>query len=298
MINFWIGVAEQGLLFSIMAFGVYITYKILDFPDLSVDGTFPLGASVTALLLVNGANPVLACLLAFCAGMAAGFVTGVLHVKFKITNLLSGILVMIGLYSVNLRIMGKANTPLFNAKTIFSGEIPSMLVILALALIVKVFLDLLFKTKFGFILKATGDNHNMVTSLGIDIGMIKIIGIMLSNGLVALSGSVMAQYQRFSDVGMGSGIIVMGLASIIMGESMLKALPFRFGTACALLGSLLYKGSIAAALKAGLPPTDLKLVTSIIVIAALAVYNGGLKMKLKRNLLFGGVKAVTDTKSA
>lgn len=298
MNNFWIGVLEQGLLFSIMALGVYITYKILDFPDLSVDGTFPLGASVTALLLVKGANPILACMISLCAGMAAGFVTGVLNVKFKITNLLSGILVMIGLYSVNLRIMGKANTPLFNAKTIFSGDIPSVFVILALALIVKIVLDLLFKTKFGFILKATGDNQNMVTSLGIDIGMIKIIGIMLSNGLVALAGSVMAQYQRFSDVGMGSGVIVMGLASIIMGETILKALPFRFGTACALFGSLLYKASIAMALKAGLPPTDLKLITSVIVITALAVYNGGFKMKIKGNLNFGGVKAVTNTKSA
>lgn len=298
MSNFWIGVLEQGLLFSIMALGVYITYKILDFPDLSVDGTFPLGAAVTAMLLVKGINPILACLLSMCAGMAAGFVTGVLHVKFKITNLLSGILVMIGLYSVNLRIMGKANTPLFNAKTIFSGDIPYVFVILALALIVKIVLDLLFKTKFGFILKATGDNQKMVTSLGIDIGLIKIIGIMLSNGLVALAGSVMAQYQRFSDVGMGSGVIVMGLASIIMGETILKALPIRFGTACALFGSLLYKASIAMALRAGLPPTDLKLITSIIVITALAVYNGGFKMKIKGNLNFGGVKAVTNTKSA
>ncbi|MDD2482354.1 MAG: ABC transporter permease, partial [Lutispora sp.] len=178
------------------------------------------------------------------------------------------------------------------------GDIPSVFVILALALIVKIVLDLLFKTKFGFILKATGDNQKMVTSLGIDIGMIKIIGIMLSNGLVALAGSVMAQYQRFSDVGMGSGIIVMGLASIIMGETILKALPIRFGTACALFGSLLYKASIAIALRAGLPPTDLKLITSIIVITALAVYNGGFKMKIKRNLIFGGVKAVTNTKSA
>lgn len=296
MINFWIGVIEQGLLFSIMAFGVYITYKILDFPDLSVDGTFPLGAAVTAMLLVKGTNPILACIASVFAGMAAGFVTGILHVKFKITNLLSGILVMIGLYSVNLRIMGKANTPLFNVKTIFSGSIPSVLVILVLALIVKILLDLLFKTKFGFILKATGDNHNMVTSLGIDTGMVKIIGIMLSNGLVALAGSIMSQYQRFSDVGMGSGIVVMGLASIIMGESLLKALPFRFATASAFIGSLLYKSSIAMALKAGLPPTDLKLITSIIVITALAIYNEGLKMKFKQNLGFGGVRVVTNNK--
>lgn len=297
MIDFWIGVLEQGFLFSIMTFGVYITYKILDFPDLSVDGTFPLGAAVTAMLLVRGINPIFACLASVFSGMAAGFVTGILHVKLKITNLLSGILVMIGLYSINLRIMGKANTPLFNTKTIFSGNLPSVLVILILALVVKVLLDLLFKTKFGFILKATGDNHNMVTSLGIDTGMVKIIGIMLSNGLVALAGSVMTQYQRFSDVGMGSGIVVMGLASIIMGESLLKALPFRFGTASAFIGSLLYKASIAMALKAGLPPTDLKLITSIIVITALAIYNGGLNIKFNKNLGYGGVRVVTSNKS-
>lgn len=298
MSNFWIGVLEQGFLFSIMVFGVYITYKILDFPDLSVDGTFPLGASVTALLLVKGINPLLTCFISFFTGMAAGFVTGILNVKFKITNLLSGILVMIGLYSINLRIMGKANTPLFNVNTIFSTDIKPIYVIILLSLAVKLFLDLLFKTKFGFILKATGDNHIMVTSLGIDIGMVKIIGIMLSNGLVALAGSVMAQYQRFSDVGMGSGIIVMGLASIIMGETVLKSLPLRFTTLCALIGSIFYKASIALALKAGLPPTDLKLVTSIIVIAALAVYNKGFKPGFKKRLQLGGVKTASYTKSA
>lgn len=298
MNSFWLGVAEQGFLFSIMVLGVYITYKILEFPDLSVDGTFPLGAAVTASLLCKGINPVIACALSVLAGMGAGFVTGLLNVKFKITNILSGILVMIGLYSINLRIMGKANVPLFDKRTIFSMDIPPIIVIIILALAVKLSLDLLFKTKFGFVLKATGDNQRMVTSLGIDIGIIKIIGIMLSNGLVALAGSIMAQYQRFSDVGMGSGIIVMGLASIIMGETILRALPRKFGTSCALAGSLLYKGSIALALKAGLPPTDLKLITSVIVITALAVYNRSSKAKLKKPLSIGGVDTVTRTKIA
>lgn len=292
------GVLEQGFLFSIMVYGVYITYKILDFPDLSVDGTFPLGAAVTAFFLIRGVNPVLTCLLSFLAGMAAGFITGVLNVKFKITNLLSGILVMIGLYSINLRIMGKANTPLFSIKTIFSVNINPIFVIIFLSFLVKLLLDLLFKTKFGFILKATGDNSKMVTTLGIDIGTVKIIGVMLSNGLVALAGSVMAQYQRFSDVGMGSGIIVMGLASIIMGETVLKASPIRTGTLCALIGSVFYKGSIAIALKAGLPPTDLKLMTSIIVITALAIYNKGFKVRLGKKPLFGGVRTASYTKSA
>ena len=298
MSGFWMGVLEQGFLFSVMVYGVYITYKILDFPDLSVDGTFPLGAAVTAFFLIRGVNPVLTCLLSFFAGMAAGFITGILNVKFKITNLLSGILVMIGLYSINLRIMGKANTPLFNTKTIFSVKVNPIIVVILLSLLVKLLLDLLFKTKFGFILKATGDNSKMVTTLGIDIGTVKIIGVMLSNGLVALAGSVMAQYQRFSDVGMGSGIIVMGLASIIMGETVLKASPIRTGTLCALVGSIFYKGSIALALKAGLPPTDLKLMTSIIVITALAIYNKGFKTRLKKKPLFGGARIASYTKSA
>lgn len=292
------GVLEQGFIFAIMALGVYITYKVLNFPDMSVDGTFPLGASVTAIMLVRGADPLFACVISIVAGMAAGLATGILHVKFRITNLLSGILVMLGLYSINLRIMGKSNTPLFTEKTIFSANVPSIVIIIGLALLVKVLLDIMFRTKFGFILKATGDNPNMVTTLGVDIGIIKIIGIMIANGIVALSGSIMAQYQRFSDVGMGTGVMVMGLASIIMGESVLKALPIRFGTSCALLGSLFYKGSIAAALKAGLPATDLRLVTSVIVITALVIYNGGLKMKFKWGFNLGGGKTVTHSKSA
>jgi len=291
------GVLEQGFIFCIMALGVYITFKILNFPDLTVDGTFPLGASVTAVLLLKDVNPWLACITSVLAGMIGGLITGVLHVKFKISNLLSGILVMLALYSVNLRIMGKANTPFFNERTIFSTNMPSLLVVVILGLFIKFLLDIIFKTKFGFILRATGDNPNMVTSLGIDIGLIKILGIMMANGLVALSGSVMAQYQRFSDVGMGTGVMIMGLASIIMGESILRAMPMKFGTSCAIIGSLLYKGSIALALKAGLPATDLRLITSVIVITALVLYNGSLNIGFKKRLHLGGVKAAANSKS-
>lgn len=291
------GVLEQGFIFCIMALGVYITFKILNFPDLTVDGTFPLGASVTAVLLLKDVNPWLACITSVLAGMIGGLITGVLHVKFKISNLLSGILVMLALYSVNLRIMGKANTPFFNERTVFSTNMPSLLVVAVLGFFIKFLLDILFKTKFGFILRATGDNPNMVTSLGIDIGLIKILGIMMANGLVALSGSVMAQYQRFSDVGMGTGVIIMGLASIIMGESILRAMPMKFGTSCAIIGSLLYKGSIALALKAGLPATDLRLITSVIVITALVLYNGSLNIGFKKRLHLGGVKAAANSKS-
>lgn len=291
------GVLEQGFIFCIMALGVYITFKILNFPDLTVDGTFPLGASVTAVLLLKDVNPWLVCIVSVLTGMIAGLITGVLHVKFKISNLLSGILVMLALYSVNLRIMGKANTPFFNERTVFSTNMPSLLVVAVLGFFIKFLLDILFKTKFGFILRATGDNPNMVISLGIDIGLIKILGIMIANGLVALSGSVMAQYQRFSDVGMGTGVMIMGLASIIMGESILRAMPVKFGTSCAIIGSLLYKGSIALALKAGFPATDLRLITSVIVITALVLYNGSLNIGFRKRLHLGGVKAAANSKS-
>jgi len=286
--DFWLNILEQGFIFGIMVLGVYITYKILDFPDLSVDGSFPLGAAVTASLLVLKINPLLATLLAAVAGMVAGGVTGFLHVKFKITNLLSGILVMIGLYSINLRIMGKANVPLFNHQTIFSYNLKPFFIILLISLSMKLILDLFLKTKFGFLIRVTGDNPKLVTSLGIDIGITKIIALMISNGLVALSGSLVAQYQRFSDVGMGTGIIVMGLASIIFGEAIFKKAPFIVPTTMGLLGSILYKLSTAFALKLGFPPTDLKLITAIIVIVALAVQQGKNPFKGKKFFAIGG----------
>ncbi|MBU3092651.1 ABC transporter permease [Clostridium sp. CF011] len=291
-----INILEQGFIFAIMAIGVYITYRILDFPDLSVDGTFALGAAVTAAALVKGVNPFISLILAFISGIMAGGITGILHVKLKITNLLSGILVMIGLYSINLRIMGKANVPLFSQSTIFSNDISPVIIIALFAILAKIVLDLFLNTKLGFILRATGDNSQMVTSLGIDIGTIKILGLMLSNGLVAVSGSMMAQYQRFSDVGMGTGIIVMGLASVILGEAIFKKTSWMLPTTTAILGSILYKGSISLALNLGLPPTDLKLITCIIVIFALSL-NGrkvNLSFKMLKKFKSGGVPIASD----
>ncbi|MCT4507337.1 MAG: ABC transporter permease [Tepidibacter sp.] len=275
-----ISILEQGLIFSLMALGVYITYKILDFPDLSVDGTFALGASVTAAILVKGINPVVATSVSIVAGCIGGIVTGILHVKFKITNLLSGILVMTALYSVNLRIMGKSNIPLFNQNTVFNINIDTIYIILVMAFLVKILLDLFLRTKLGFVLKACGDNEKLITSLGIDIGNIKIIGLMISNGLVALSGSLLAQYQGFSDVTMGSGIIVMGLASVIFGEAVLKKFSFIKTTTMAVIGSILYKLSTALALKIGFNPTDLKLITALIVVVAIATNNSKFKLNL------------------
>lgn len=298
MINFWINTIEQGLIFSIMVLGVYITYKILDFPDLSVDGSFPLGAAVTAGCLISGINPYMACVFSLIIGMMAGAITGLLHVKLKITNLLSGILVMIGLYSINLRIMGKANVPFFNKNTIFIEGVHPLVVITIFVLIVKIALDLFLNSKLGFILKATGDNPQLVTSLGIDKGLIKILGLSIANGLVALSGSMMAQYQRFSDVGMGTGIIVMGLASIIIGETMFKRISALKMTAIAILGSILYKTCTGFALKLGFPPTDLKLITSIIVVIALSLNVRTFSSKVNKSLVAGGRAYVDNKKSA
>ncbi|WP_053955406.1 ABC transporter permease [Inediibacterium massiliense] len=295
--EFWVNILEQGLLFGIMVLGVYITYKILDFPDLSVDGTFPLGAAVTAAALTKGIDPIFSMILSVIAGMIGGFVTGYLHVKLKITNLLSGILVMIGLYSINLRIMGKANVPLFNQKTIFSIGIKPIWIILLFALCIKLLLDIFLKTKFGFLLKATGDNPQLVTSLGIDIGFTKIVGLMFSNGLVALSGSLAAQYQNFSDIGMGTGIVVMGLASIIFGEAVLSKISFILPTTMALVGSILYKMSMAFALRLNFPPTDLKLITAVIVALALALNEKKIGASIKKIFIVGGDCPVTNTKS-
>ncbi|WP_343771022.1 ABC transporter permease [Clostridium malenominatum] len=296
--DFWISVLEQGLIFSIMVLGVYITYKILDFPDLSVDGSFPLGASVTAAALMGGINPYIACLLSLVAGLAAGTITGLLHVKLKITNLLSGILVMIGLYSINLRVMGKANVPLFNKDNIFIEGVHPLIVIVLFVLLVKLALDFFLNTKLGFILKATGDNPQLVTSLGMDKGLIKILGLAMSNGLVALSGGMMAQYRRFSDVGMGTGIIVMGLASIIIGETIFKRISILKASAIGILGSVLYNACTAFALKLNFQTTDLKLITAVIVVIALSMNGKTLSFKPKKLLFRGGNSYVKNRESA
>lgn len=271
--EFLIGILEQGLIFSVAALGVYITYSILDFPDLSVDGTFALGAAVSIVSIVNNINPVFSLLLAFGAGALGGLITGILHVNFKITNLLSGILVMIGLYSINLRVMGKANLPMFNKESIFSIDINPLIIIGAIVLTLKILMDLLFKTKFGFILKASGDNETLVTALGVNLGSIKIIGLMISNGLVALSGGIMAQYQAFADISMGGGIIVVCLAAIILGQSIFKKDKILKATTVVIIGSISYKLSIGIALRLGFPPTDVKLITSLIVVIAIIMNN-------------------------
>lgn len=264
------GVLVQSLILSIMVLGVYISYKILDFPDLSADGSFTLGAAIIVTMLKKGVSPASAMLIALLAGLAAGFLTGILHVKLKISNLLSGILVMGILYSLNLRIMGKANIPIFSQANIFSDFNP-LIIAFILVIIVKVFIDAFLKTGLGYTLKAVGDNPQMIKSLGIEVGSIKILGLMLSNGLIALSGSMMAQYQGFSDISMGIGTLVLGIASIIIGTSIIKKKTLIKDTTLVILGTLIYQVTIYFAMNVGLTPVDLKMITSLVIIIFLAV---------------------------
>jgi len=260
---------EQSLIFAIMVLGVYISFRILNFPDMTVDGTFPLGAAISAKLLTLGVNPYLTLLVALVAGAAAGAVTGLIHVKLKVKDLLAGILVMTALYSVNLRVMGKSNIPLFEEDNIFNTEYSMMITIVVLILISKFLLDYLLKTKFGFALKALGDNENLIVSLGLNEEKYKIYGLMIANAFVAFSGSVLAQYQGFADVGMGTGIIVIGLASIIIGDTLFGKRRRLAGTTIVIIGSILYRGVIAVTLSMGMDASDLKLITSVIVIVIL-----------------------------
>ena len=260
---------EQSLIFAIMVLGVYISFRILNFPDMTVDGTFPLGAAISAKLLTLGVNPYLTLLVALISGAAAGAITGLIHVKLKVKDLLAGILVMTALYSVNLRVMGKSNIPLFEEDNIFNTEYSIMITIVVLILISKFLLDYLLKTKFGFALKALGDNENLIVSLGLNEEKYKIYGLMIANAFVAFSGAVLAQYQGFADVGMGTGIIVIGLASIIIGDTLFGKRRRLAGTTIVIIGSILYRGVIAVTLSMGMDASDLKLITSIIVIIIL-----------------------------
>ena len=278
-----IGVFEQGFIYAVMALGVYITYKILDFPDLSVDSTFPLGAAITTVLLMNGFNPVLSLILSTAAGAAAGALTGIIHVKFRVRDLLSGIIMMTGLYTINLRITrGSANVPLFNYHTIFNNDFinklcpealepyKTLIIIALIMLIAKLLLDLYLKTKSGFLLRAVGDNEKIVTSLAKDSGFVKIVGLSIANGLVALAGSVMCQQQRFFEISMGTGTIVIGLASVIIGTNIFKGNLLKATTAV-IIGSVIYKACVAAAIEIGLDSQDLKLITAILFLVILII---------------------------
>ena len=291
---------EQGLVFGIMALGVYLTFQVLNFPDLSVDGTFPLGAAITAKIIFSGGHPLVAIMWAIIGGVLAGGLTAFFHTRLKFTNLLSGILTMTLLYSVNLRIMGKSNIPLLGKVTILdivksyfpflSLDQLTPLLFLFIVLLVKVLLDYFLCTEVGMAVRATGDNEQMIRSLGVDTKITKIIGLCLSNGLVALSGSLFAQYSGFADVGMGIGTIVAGLASVIIGRSIFKD---RGGigwiTISVIIGSIIYRATVMIALRygyrLGFQPGDLKLISVVLVVIALTfpLFRGRIKSIVASN---------------
>jgi len=262
---------EQGLVFSILAIGVFITYKILDFADLSVEGTFPFGAFIFARFITLGISPISSTLLSFLFGTLAGLITYTLNIKLKIKALLSGILTMTLLYSINLRINGKSNVGLFNYPSIFD-KMEVIFVMIIIVVIIKILMDLFLKTEVGYLLIATGDNETLVKSLGENCNKYKLIGLMLSNGLVALSGALMAQFQGFAEITMGSSIIVVALASVIIGDTILKNFRRLKGTTRAIIGAVTYKIIGAVAIDLGLEATDLKAISAIIVILFLS-YN-------------------------
>lgn len=280
--DFFVSIAEQGLIYGILALGVYITYKILDFPDLTVDGSFPLGAAVTAAFITRGMNPYLTLPLSFLAGVLAGVCTGLIHVKCKVRDLLSGIIMMTALWTINLYIAGTANVPLFSQETIFKNEwingvVPegaapyaTVLIILVIVIVCKVLLDLYLKTKSGYLLRAVGDNDVVVTALAKDQGNVKILGLSLANGLVALAGSVFAQEERVFEISMGTGAIVIGLASVIIGTSLFKKLTAFKATTAVLVGSVIYKACVAAALR-NFEPQAMKLITAVLFLVILVI---------------------------
>ncbi|MCR5216172.1 MAG: ABC transporter permease [Lachnospiraceae bacterium] len=280
-----LSVFEQGFIYAIMALGVYITYKILDFSDLTVDGSFPMGAAMGAILIDKGLNPYLTLPIAFLGGCFVGMLTGLINVKLKVRDLLASIIMMTALYTVNLHIAGKANLPIYNKPNIFDNDfvkaiLPealapyrTLIVALVLTILIKMLMDLYLRTKSGFMLRAVGDNDTIVTSLGVDQGKVRILGLMLANGLVTLSGCIFVQQQRYFDITMGTGTVVIGLASVIIGTSLFKNMTFFKVTTSVVLGSILYKGCVALAIRAGLESRDIKLVTAALFLIILVLGN-------------------------
>ncbi len=286
-----LGAIEIGLIFALVALGVYISFRLLRFPDLTVDGSFPLGGAVCAVLIAAGYNPWVATLAATAAGAAAGMVTGWLNVKLKIMDLLASILMMIALYSINLRIMGGPNVPLINDPTIFNMLQPERmedyvfrpLLLLVIVVAAKLALDWFFATQRGLAIRATGSNARMARAQGVNTGGMILLGMAVSNGLVGLAGAMFVQTQGGSDISMGIGTIVIGLAAVIVGESILPSRKIIWATLAVVIGAIVYRFFIAAALNSdfiGLKAQDLNLVTAVLVTIALVIPQ--LKRKLSR----------------
>jgi len=270
---------EQGLAYGLVAIGIVITFRILAFPDLTVDGSFPLGAAVVARLITEGLTPIYGLIMAIICGFLAGCCTGVLNTKLKINSLLAGILMMTILYSVNLRIMGRSNIQLLTVNTLLTPLenldinrfIPIIIFFFVVSFSMKFLTDTFMNTQIGFAMRATGDNEQMIRTLGVNTDNMTILGLGISNAFVALSGALVAQDQGFADVGMGIGMIVAGLASIIIGEALFGKKTVQRLTLAAIVGSVIYKLIISLGLRLGLAPTDLKMATGVMVILALGI---------------------------
>ena len=291
--DFIVSILEQGLIYGILGLGVYITYKILDFPDLTTDGSFPLGAAVSAAMITRDVNPYLTLLVSFLVGAIAGCCTGLIHVKCKVRDLLSGIIMMTALWTINLRIAGSSNVPIFSKNSIFDNgildKIPvplasykTLLVIVILVAVTKILLDLYMNTRSGFLLRAVGDNDTLVTSLAKDEGNVKILGLALANGLVALSGCIFCQEQRVFEISMGTGSIVIGLASVIIGTSIFKNFTLMKATTAVIIGSILYKACVAVAIR-NFEPQDMKLITAVLFLVVLILSMDRKKKKKVKN---------------
>lgn len=303
------GAVSQGILWGLMTLGVYFTFRILNVADMTVDGSFATGGAITAVLICKGMNPVLTLIFVFITGTICGFVTGFMNTKLKINILLASILTQIALYSINIRIMGKANTPLLGnptmmsqLKSLFDGKITtttcSLIVGVVVIAIVIAICYWFFGTEYGSAIRATGSNENMVRAMGVNTDTTKIVGLMLSNGLVALSGAFVAQSQGYADVGMGTGTIVIGLASIIIGEVIFGShFGFWYTLISVVFGSIVYRIVIAVVLQLGLKSTDLKLLTALIVAISLSV--PVFKSKIdKRRRSYKGPDNEIDTRHA
>lgn len=285
MMELCISTLTQGFIYALLSYGVYITYIILDFPDLTVDGSFPLGAAVTAIMLVKGVNPFVTLLAALFIGAVAGFVTGFIHVKLGVRDLLAGIITMTALFSINLQIAGSNLAIERSIDTIFtSGPIMAIMgnssliyrkfvVALVLAVVVKLILDWYLKTKSGLLLRAVGDNATLVTTLAKDKGNVKLLGLVIANALVALSGAVVCQEQRAFSSTMGTGQVVFGLAAVIIGTTLFRKLSFFKATTAVLIGSVFYKACIQVAISLGLPANLLKLATAVLFLVVLVLGN-------------------------
>ena len=280
-----VGTLTQGFIYALLSYGVYITYKILDFPDLTVDGSFPLGAAVTAVLLTKGFDPYLTMPVVLAVGAAAGLATGLIHVKLHVRDLLAGIITMTALFSINLQIAGsnlivdRAVSTIFTAAPTMAlmGGIAliyrKLIITLVVAVLFKILLDVYFTTKSGLLLRAVGDNSVLVTTLAKDKGTVKIIGLVISNALVALAGCIVCQEQRSFSSTMGTGQVVFGLATVIIGTTLFKKLSFVKGTTAVMIGSILYKASIQIAISLGLPANLLKFITAVLFLGILVIGN-------------------------